>query len=747
MAMANKKAPKSRKVDGKPKKRWSAAERAAKGVAPRKGGGHRPYEGSRPYVDRKDGAAGDDRAPRSDSGRDDRAPRSTTSRDDRGSFDRRGPGSDRPAYGRSASSDRRDSGSTGRPSFDRRDSGSTGRPSFDRRDSGSTGRPSFDRRDSGSSDRRDSGSTGRPSFGRRDSGSSFSSDRRSEDRGRYQDRNTSSERPTFQERNERPRYQDRNTSSDRGFQSRGRDDRSRSDDRGPRRTDDRDSRGSERPRHFASEGGRGERRGPSGDFRDRAFQPRRDNHHDRGGSNSDHNAEADQMSWTARDVVDVEVSAAHQASGFAELGVALPLVAQLSTKGITEPFPIQSATIVDGIAGRDVLGRGRTGSGKTLAFGLSMLTRLADGKASGSPRAMIITPTRELALQIADDLSPLASTLGLHLTLITGGMSYIPQARAFERGVDIVVATPGRLIDLLEQGTADLSQVEITVLDEADHMSDLGFMPAVTTLLEAVPSDGQRMLFSATLDHQVDRLVRKFLHDAVTHEVDSSKNAVTTLTHHMLQLAPHHKNPITAEIANRDGKTVIFARTQMGVERIAGQLREVGVMAGGLHGGLTQGARARVLAAFKGDDLPVLVATDVAARGIHVDDVSLVLQVDPPMNSKDYLHRAGRTARAGETGAVVSIVLPHQRKEMRRISGQAGVHVAPLDVAPGSVDLRESTGARVPSGTPIAESDYQRLIAPKQQPRRPQSRGNSGGGGGFRKRQGGGGGGRNRTWK
>ncbi|MGV8846595.1 DEAD/DEAH box helicase, partial [Tessaracoccus sp.] len=633
------------------------------------------------------------------------------------------------------------------------------RRSFDRPSSG--GRGGFEDRRGAPSDR--------GSSDRRGSGSNFSGERRSFDRpasggrGGFEDRRGgSSERPRFESRGgeSRPRFEDRSGSTDRGYQSRG-DNRPsfndrRTEDRGPRRTDDRDARGSDRddrrqPRQFSSDGGRGERRGASGDFRDRAFKPRHDSRHEHGGHDNGPDTEADQMSWTARDVVDVEVSAAHQASGFAELGVALPLVAQLSTKGITEPFPIQSATIVDGIAGRDVLGRGRTGSGKTLAFGLSMLTRLADGKPSGSPRAMIITPTRELALQIADDLSPLASTVGLHLTLITGGMSYIPQARAFERGVDIVVATPGRLIDLLEQGTADLSQVEITVLDEADHMSDLGFMPAVTTLLEAVPSNGQRMLFSATLDHQVDRLVRKFLHDAVTHEVDSSKNAVTTLTHHMLQLAPHHKNPITAEIANRDGKTVIFARTQMGVERIAGQLREVGVMAGGLHGGLTQGARARVLAAFKGDDLPVLVATDVAARGIHVDDVSLVLQVDPPMNSKDYLHRAGRTARAGESGAVVSIVLPHQRKEMRRLSGQAGVHVAPVDVAPGSVDLREATGSRVPSGTPIAESDYQRLIGPKQQPRRPQGRGGSssggGGGGGFRKRQGGGGGGRNRNWK
>ncbi|MDO5736904.1 MAG: DEAD/DEAH box helicase, partial [Propionibacteriaceae bacterium] len=580
----------------------------------------------------------------------------------------------------------------------------------------------------------------------------------------YQDRNGSGGRgyegPSGS--SDRPSYQDRNASSERGYQGRS-DDRPRStdrrtDDRGPRRFDDRGSRGVDRddrrqPRSFGGDGGRGDRRGPSGDFRDRAYQPRRDSHHDRGSHSDGGNIESDQMSWTAHDAVDVEVSATHKASGFAELGVALPLVAQLSTKGIVEPFPIQSATIVDAIAGRDVLGRGRTGSGKTLAFGLSMLTRLADGKASGSPRAMILTPTRELALQIADDLSPLAATVGLGLTLITGGMSYAPQIRAFERGVDIVVATPGRLIDLLEQGAADLSQVEITVLDEADHMSDLGFMPAVTTLLEAVPNDGQRMLFSATLDGAVDRLVRKYLHDAVTHQVDSSTNAVTTLTHYMLQLSPHHKNPITAEIANRDGKSIIFARTQMGVERIAGQLREAGVMAGGLHGGLTQGARARVLEAFKGENLPVLVATDVAARGIHVDDVSLVLQVDPPMNSKDYLHRAGRTARAGESGAVVSIVLPHQRKEMRRISGMAGVNVAPTDVAPGSVDLREATGARVPSGTPIAESEYQRLIAPKQQPRRHQSRpsGGGSGGGGFRKRQGGHGGGsrgsRNQTWK
>ena len=763
MAMPKKKAPKSRKADGTPKKRWTTADRAAKGAKPRSGGGHRPYEGSRPYVDRNERSSSDDRAPRSDSGRDDRAPRSDSGRDDRRSFDRRDSDpSDRRSF------DRRDSGSSDRRSFDRRDSGSSdrrdSRPSFsgDRRPSDRRDRPADGGR-GGFEDRRGSfGSQNRSDNNRNDrGGSSYNSrdSRGGDDRGRG-----SYDRQESRINEDRPRYQDRNGSSDRGYQ--GRDDRGarntedrggrRFDDRGPRRFDDRDTRGgdrSDRGRSFATDSSR---RGPSSDFRDRGHQPRHDDRRDHGQDMG--NPETDQMSWTEGAVADVKVSEAHQASGFAELGVGLPLVAQLEARGITEPFPIQQATIVDGIAGRDVLGRGRTGSGKTLAFGLSLLTRLAQGKPTGTPRAMIITPTRELALQIANDLSPLAKTVGLGLTLVTGGMSFVPQTRAFERGVDIVVATPGRLIDLMEQGVADLSQVEITVLDEADHMSDLGFMPAVTTLLQAVPDHGQRMLFSATLDHAVDRLVRQYLHDPVTHEVDSSKNSVTTLTHHLLQLAPHHKNPITAEIANRDGKSIIFARTQMGVERIAGQLRESGVMAGGLHGGLTQGARARVLEAFKGDDLPVLVATDVAARGIHVDDVSLVLQVDPPMNSKDYLHRAGRTARAGESGAVVSVVLPHQRKEMRRISGQAGVNVAPTDVSPDSHELRRATGSRGPSGAPIPESEYQRLISPKQQPRRPQNRAGGGGGGfrkssggggggGFRGRSGGGGGGRNRNWK
>lgn len=431
------------------------------------------------------------------------------------------------------------------------------------------------------------------------------------------------------------------------------------------------------------------------------------------------------MSWTATTAEGVQGDVA---SGFFELGVAEPLVRVLAGQGITNPFPIQAATIGDALAGRDVLGRGRTGSGKTLAFGLPMLTRLAEGSPIGAPRAMILTPTRELALQIADNLSPLAAAVGIDLTLIAGGMSYGPQIRAFERGVDVVVATPGRLIDLLEQGVADLSQVQIAVLDEADHMADLGFLKDVRTLLDA-SGDGQRLLFSATLDDAVDSLVRAYLHDPVVREVDSEKNSVSTMVHRPLLVKPHHKNQVTAEIANREGRTVLFARTQMGTDRIAAQLREAGVMAGALHGGLTQGARSRILTAFREGTVPVLVATDVAARGIHVDDVTLVLQVDPPHDSKDYLHRAGRTARAGHEGVVASIVLPHQRKLASRLLGQAGVHAVPTPVEPGSPELREATGARPVSGVEIAERDYLKLIAPKQQARRRPDGGRGGQGG------------------
>ena len=376
------------------------------------------------------------------------------------------------------------------------------------------------------------------------------------------------------------------------------------------------------------------------------------------------------------------------AGDFGSLGLPSILVEQLREAGITAPFPIQSATIPDALAGRDVLGRARTGSGKTLAFGLPLLTALA-GASGRRPRAVILTPTRELANQIGDVLAPLARTAGLSLVLVAGGMSYTPQLRAFERGVDIVVATPGRLIDLMERGAADLSRVEITVLDEADHMADLGFLPAMVQILDVIPAGGQRMLFSATLDGAVDRLVKRYLTDPARHEVDPATAGVTTMVHHVLEVAPEDKARLTAEIAGRDGRTVIFVRTQRGADRVAQQLRGHGVLAGALHGGMAQGARTRVLGAFRDGSLPVLVATDVAARGIHVDDVGLVLQADPPGGSKEYLHRSGRTARAGGTGTVVTLVLPHQRREVRKLTADAGVR---------ATSLRRDTGWRTGRG-------------------------------------------------
>jgi superfamily II DNA/RNA helicase len=400
------------------------------------------------------------------------------------------------------------------------------------------------------------------------------------------------------------------------------------------------------------------------------------------------------------------------AGDFSSLGVSAILVNRLREAGITEPFPIQSATIPDAIAGRDVLGRAQTGSGKTLAFGLPLLTALA-GASGRRPRAAILTPTRELALQIGEVLAPLAQTSGLSLVLVAGGLSYAPQLRAFERGVDIVVATPGRLIDLMEQGVADLSRVEIAVLDEADHMADLGFLPAMIQILDAIPAGGQRLLFSATLDRVVDRLVRQYLTDPVRHEVDPATAAVTTMVHHILEVAPDDKARLTAEIAGRDGRTVIFVRTQRGADRVAQQLRGHGVLAGALHGGLAQSARTRVLGAFRDGSLPVLVATDVAARGIHVDDVGLVLQADPPGGSKEYLHRSGRTARAGGTGTVVTLVLPHQRREVRRLTAEAGVRATPLRSGTPDRELVAATGARSASGEPISAAQYQRLIAPR----------------------------------
>ena len=367
----------------------------------------------------------------------------------------------------------------------------------------------------------------------------------------------------------------------------------------------------------------------------------------------------------------------------------------------TTPFPIQEATIPDALAGKDVLGRGQTGSGKTLGFGLPTLMRLAGGHTeSRRPRGMILVPTRELAMQVHDALEPLAHVMGVSVKLIAGGLPYPKQIDALRRGVDLLIATPGRLIDLCEQGAADLGAVEIAVLDEADHMCDMGFMPAVTTLLDMTPTEGQRLLFSATLDNDVDTIVKTYLKDPVTHSTESGQATVSTMEHHLLVIEPGHKQSLTAELASRDGRTIVFVRTKLGADRVATQLRDRGVMAAALHGGLTQGARNRTLEQFKDGSVPVLVATDVAARGIHVDDVGLVVQADPPAEHKDYLHRAGRTARAGGKGAVVTLLLPHQRRGMIRMAESAGVATEPVRARPGDELVTELTGGTTSVGLP-----------------------------------------------
>jgi superfamily II DNA/RNA helicase len=383
-----------------------------------------------------------------------------------------------------------------------------------------------------------------------------------------------------------------------------------------------------------------------------------------------------------------------EAAGFAALGLPPALVRALAREEIDEPFPIQAATIPDALAGLDVLARARTGSGKTLAFGLPLLARIAAGPrvAPRRPRALVLVPTRELAMQVNDALVPLAKAVGRYSRTAVGGVSYDKQIRDLSRGVDVLVATPGRLGDLIERGACSLADIDITVLDEADQMADMGFLPDVTALLAQTPEGGQRLLFSATLDGDVDTLVKTFLVDPVTHEIDPPVAAVSTMDHHLLLIPPREKLDIVRRFARRPGRTIMFVRTQLAVDRLVGQLAEQGVRAGALHGGKTQAVRTRTLAEFKEGRTAVLVATDVAARGIHVDGVSLVLHVDPPRDPKDYLHRAGRTARAGESGTVVTLVLPQQRAGTFSLVEKAGVVAGRTRVTATGPELSALTG-------------------------------------------------------
>lgn len=412
-------------------------------------------------------------------------------------------------------------------------------------------------------------------------------------------------------------------------------------------------------------------------------------------------------------------------STFAEAGVPGRLVDALSRRGMTSPFAIQARTLSDALAGRDILGRAQTGSGKTLAFGVPMLARLGEQvgtRAAGSPGGLVLVPTRELAQQVTNVLRPLGRTLGVDVLEIYGGASMRKQVLGLRDGADLVVATPGRLIDLVEQGECDLGQVEITVLDEADFMADLGFMPAVTKLLDMTQSGSQRMLFSATLDRGVGELVERYLDNPAFHAVASAAAPVESVDHRVFVLAPDTKVPVAAEIAGRPGRTLFFVRTKHGADRLAKQLRREGVEAAAIHGDLKQGARRRALSSFATGAPRVLIATDVAARGIHVDDVDLVVHFDPAGDHKDYLHRSGRTARAGATGTVVSLVFPDQRREVARLHESAKVSANSVDVEPGHDAVREVAT----SGTPIVvrRQEFDR-------PRRPRREG-GGGGGGYR---------------
>jgi superfamily II DNA/RNA helicase len=402
------------------------------------------------------------------------------------------------------------------------------------------------------------------------------------------------------------------------------------------------------------------------------------------------------------------------APSFADFGLPSAVVAAMAANGIESAFPIQAATLPDSLAGRDVLGRGRTGSGKTYAFLLPVVARLANSttpRQAGRPRALILAPTRELASQIEASLAPLAKAMNLRSVTIFGGVGPGPQISKLREGVDIVIACPGRLEDHVQSRHADLSAVEITVLDEADHMADLGFLPPVKRLMDKTPKNGQRMLFSATLDGGVDVLIKRYLHNPVVHSVDSEQSPVSAMVHHVLHVDNAARIDVLTDLAAAPGRTIMFSRTKHGAKGLARKLNSRGVPAVELHGNLSQNARTRNLAAFSDGSAAVLVATDIAARGIHVDDVSLVIHADPPVEHKAYLHRSGRTARAGNEGTVVTLMIDSQVSDVRTLTRKAGVkptitrfsgasHPVLQEIAPGERTFGEPLVLDVPVSQP-----------------------------------------------
>ena len=414
---------------------------------------------------------------------------------------------------------------------------------------------------------------------------------------------------------------------------------------------------------------------------------------------------------------------------FEALGVPAPIVAALARAGCPTPFPIQAATLPSSLAGRDVLGRARTGSGKTVAFAVPTVVALATSTATrrpNMPRALVLVPTRELAAQVAATTRPIALAMGLGVALIHGGVSQNPQVAALRAGVDVLIACPGRLEDLAQQGHCKLGAVEVCVLDEADHLADLGFLPAVKRILDQTPAGGQRMLFSATLDRAVDTLVRRYLNNPVTHSVDSADSTPPDLEHHAFSVTADDKAAVVRELASGKERTLLFTRTKHAAKKLAKDLSARGIPAVDLHGNLSQPQRDRNMAAFHSGTARVLVATDIAARGIHVDDVALVVHVDPPTEHKAYLHRSGRTARAGAKGTVVTVILPDQARDVATMIRQAGIRPASARIRPGAAETLALTGpfaepVFLPAPAPVAVA-----TAPARRPgsgsRRPATR-------------------------
>lgn len=399
-----------------------------------------------------------------------------------------------------------------------------------------------------------------------------------------------------------------------------------------------------------------------------------------------------------------------------------PLTNVLAARGITTPFPIQIQTLPDTLAGRDVLGRGKTGSGKTLAFSIPLVSRLAGHQRRPSqPSGLVLAPTRELATQITATLEPLAAAYDLRVTTIFGGVPQGRQVAALRSGVDIVVACPGRLEDLMKQRLISLDSVRITVIDEADHMADLGFLPGVTRILAATPNGGQRLLFSATLDNGVDKLVKRFLRNEVLHSVDGANSPVSAMTHHVFHVSGvQAKKEVVHRLASGTGRRIMFMRTKHQARKLAKQLTESGVPAVDLHGNLSQPARDRNLAAFSAGEARVLVATDIAARGVHVDGIELVVHIDPPAEHKAYLHRSGRTARAGNAGDVVTVVLPEQRKDTEVLIRRAGIRVTPQQVTADSAAVHAVAGEVGPYRAPAPKTNTP--SRPSQTPRQASAR-------------------------